>query len=123
MCDYSRDYINSGGSVGPKGQVPATDIFRIANFAGLKLTYIKDSSTMSKDGTVNGCGVMMIIPREKGLYHAVVLTGYRIEKGKRILTYYDPNPEAEEKKGEIPRGECFLYAVSRVEAVVKPSGH
>ena len=126
MCDYSRDYINSGGSVGPKGQVPIAHLHRVANLAGLKLTYIRDSSTMSKDGTVNGCRVMLIIPGEdpveENLYHAVVLTGYKIENGQRILTYYDPNPNAKKKTGEIPRLDCYLYAVSRLETVVEPSG-
>lgn len=124
MCDYSRDYINSGGSVGPRGEVSATHLHRIASFGGLKLTHVNDASTINpNDGTVNGCGVMMIIPYEKGLYHAVVLTGYKTEDGKRILTYYDADPNAEQKTGEKPVGECILYAVSRVESVVKPSGH
>lgn len=113
-----------GYAPGDNGGVNTSDLGAIGAMGGFNVKEIGPPFTLTKDGLVNGCNVIMTFYDEKAeIDHAVVVTGFEYTEGKLHIKYYDPTTGINDSRAESDYSGLYSVDARCVDSPVSsPSG-
>ncbi len=114
LYDSCHYYEYTSGNLGyePRndGGVPTSDIPAIGSFGGFHVQELTSGVALKKDGTTNGCNVMMTF-NDGNIDHAVIVNGYEYdESGNLMIKYHDPTTGTDGKRAD--GNYSALYSVA-----------